>query len=994
MNSRLDNELAIATARPSADAALRIPLATYRLQFSREFTFADAARLVPYLAALGISHVYCSPYFKARPGSRHGYDIIDHNAFNPEIGSAADFEQFVSVLKAHGMGQMLDLVPNHMGVLGADNGWWLDVLENGQSSAYAEYFDIEWNPVKEELRGKVLVPVLGAPYGQVLDSGQLVLVFTADRGEFGIMYFEHRFPVDPREYPRILVRIEDRLAAHLGVQNPDLLELQSLIAAFGHLPERNAATPENIAERHRDKEIHKRRLAELCARVAPIGRHIEDSVAEINGCRGDPASFDALHELIKAQAYRLSYWRVAADDINYRRFFDINDLAALRMERQSVFDATHRLALELVADGKVEALRIDHPDGLYDPCAYFQRLQVRGSCDPVPTDDAASGCAPQSIYLVGEKIVAGHERLPACWPIHGTTGYRFANLVNGLFVDAAAESRIDRTYSTFIGERLVFDEVVYLAKKLIMTMSLSSELTVLANLLSRIAQASRHTCDFTLNSLRSALLEIVACFPVYRTYITAMSVSADDRRFVDWAVALAKKKHRTEDTSIFDFVRQVLLTEIADGRSQSYRDAVTRFAMKFQQFTAPVMAKGMEDTGFYRYNRLVSLNEVGGDPRTFGISLAAFHRASEDRAQHWPHTMLATTTHDSKRSEDVRVRIDVISEMPAAWRLSLRHWSRVNRSKKRRLDDAPAPARNDEYLLYQTLLGVWPLGEIDTDGLAVLRERLQRYMLKAAREAKVHTSWVNPNPEYEEALSDFVAALLSAPEKNLFLADFIPAQQRVARIGLFNSLSQALIKLTSPGVPDIYQGNESWEFSLVDPDNRHTVDFARLQTMLHGLETPAASDDGTLAQQARQLVRSMEDGRIKLYLTSRALRLRRDDPCLFQTGAYLPLLAQGPQSDCVCAYARCLDQRIVIVVVPRLILRLAADETSGPLDASAWGETCIPMPTFCKGLDLVDVFTGVRHSARQREENGCLRLADLLRNFPVALLTAATCVRG
>ena len=980
MNSRLDDDLVLATAAQAAAAAVRIPRATYRLQLNRDFTFADATRLVPYLAALGVSHVYCSPYFKARPGSRHGYDIIDHNAFNPEIGSAADFQAFAAALQAHGMGQMLDLVPNHMGVYGGDNAWWQDVLENGQASAFADYFDIEWNPVKDELRGKVLVPVLGAPYGEVLDNGELRLGFAAGRGEFSIHYYEHRFPLDPREYPRILARCVEPLAAELGPQSPDLLELQSLIAAFGHLPERAAATPENIAERHRDKAIHKRRLAELCERTAATSRHIDDAVADINGRAGVSASFDALHELIKAQAFRLAYWRIAADDINYRRFFDINELAALRMESPGVFEATHRLALELVADGKVDALRVDHPDGLYDPGAYFRRLQARGAA-------AADGTPAPSIYLVGEKIVSGRERIPDDWPVHGTTGYRFANLVNGLFIDAAAESRIDRTYSAFIGEHLDFDEVAYRARRTIMETSLSSELAVLANRLSRIAQASRHTCDFTLNSLRGALLEIVACFPVYRTYITATSVSADDRRYADWAVGMAKKKRRAEDPSIFDFVRQVLLNDIGAGRSQAHREAVAGFAMKFQQFTAPVMAKGIEDTGFYRYNRFVSLNEVGGDPRTFGISLTAFHRASEDRAAHWPHTMIATSTHDTKRSEDVRARLDVISEMPAAWRLSLRRWTRLNRSKKRQLDEGRAPSRNDEYLLYQTLLGTWPLGAVDAAGLAAYRERIQAYMMKAAREAKEQTSWVHPNQDYEEALSGFVAALLGSLDKNLFLADFLPLQRRIARYGLLNSLSQTLIKLTAPGVPDIYQGNDLWEFNLVDPDSRRAVDFPRRRAALDDLRALAALPDDELPARLAQLAEAMDDGRIKLYLTWRALALRRDDPCLFRAGGYLPLLAEGTWADCVCAYARRFDDHAVIVVAPRFWSRLEQGDEAGAVDATRWADTVLPLPEEWAEARFVNAFTRVPVMAEQHDGRASLRLAELLRHFPVALVT-------
>lgn len=981
-----------ASPQPKAKAAgwsvrTRIPRATYRLQFNRDFTFAQATELVPYLATLGVSHVYASPYLKARPGSTHGYDIIDHNTFNPEIGTEEDFERFVTTLHAHRMGQILDMVPNHMGVMGADNTWWLDLLENGPASVHADYFDIDWEPLNEELNGKVLLPLLGDQYGAVLDRGELRLTFDSERGEFSIMYYDHRFPVDPREYPRIISHGLDRLGDRLGTSHPFLLELQSLVTAFGHLPERSAIAPELIAERSRDKETHKRHLAELCVRSPEIARFIAENVAEISGVPGIPASFDTLHEIIKAQAYRLAYWRVAADDINYRRFFDINDLAALRMENEQVFETTHRLVLRLLHEGKVDALRIDHPDGLYDPAQYFQRLQghFSGAVDD-PARQQAGQVRP--IYLVIEKILAGYERLPEDWPVHGTTGYRFANVLNGLFVDTSAETKMDRIYAAFIGETIAFDELLYRAKRLIMGVALSSELNVLANLLSRIAQADRHTCDFTLNALRSALAEVVACFPVYRTYVSPERVRAEDRRYIDWAVSVAKRRSRAVETSVFDFLREVLVTSIADGKNDRYRFMVVRFAMKFQQFTGPVMAKGMEDTSFYRYNRLVSLNEVGGDPRAFGMTLNAFHGAAQDRARYWPHTMLSTSTHDGKRSEDVRVRINVLSEMPAGWRLSLRRWSRMNRSKKRSVDDSPAPSRNDEYLLYQTLLGAWPLHEPDEQEFAALRDRIQQYMLKAVREAKVHTSWINPDPAYEDALAKFVDSLLGAREKNPFLADFLPAQKLIARFGMLNSLSQTLIKLTSPGVPDIYQGTELWDFSLVDPDNRRPVDYARRRAMLDEVQARATATAAKLAPYALELTGTMADGRIKLYLTWRILQLRRERSDLFESGAYHPLTMVGQKAEHVCAYARQNGTEAILVVAPRFFARLVGNFDADPMAPSLWEDTRVELPADYVDCAHASVFTA--EALEPVRENGKLYLlmSTLLAHFPVALVHA------
>jgi (1->4)-alpha-D-glucan 1-alpha-D-glucosylmutase len=978
-----------ATTGPTG-APLMVPLATYRLQFNRNFTFAQATAIVPYLNELGISHCYASPYLKARAGSMHGYDIIDHNALNPEIGSGEEFERFVAALREQRMGQILDIVPNHMGVLGSDNGWWMDVLENGQGSVYAGYFDIEWEPLNSELRGKVLLPVLGDHYGNILNNGELQLRFDEVRGEFSIHYFAHRFPLDPREYPRILAHQLEKIVSRLGADNAQALEFQSLLSAFGHLPPRTASAQTKLDERNRDKEFHKRHLAALCGQSSDILRFIRENITEFNGKPGDPASFDLLHQLIKAQAFRLAYWRVASDEINYRRFFDINDLAALRMENEAVFEATHRLIFELVAAGKVDGLRVDHPDGLYDPGQYFRRVQERFAALPRAKIESSPGeGSGRSIYLVIEKILAEFERLPP-WPVHGTTGYRFLNVVNGLFVDTTGASKLERIYAKFIDQRIDFGELIYRSKRVIMRASLAGELTVLANLLSRIAQASRTTCDFTLNNLRDALLEIVACFPVYRSYITAGGVSVEDRRYIDWAVAQAKGKSRAADVTIFDFVRDVMTTDIAEGRPPGYREMVISFAMKFQQFTAPVMAKGVEDTSFYIYNRLVSLNDVGGDPRTFGFTLAAFHGASQDRAASWPHTMVTTSTHDTKRSEDVRARINVLSEMPAIWKLSLTRWSRMNRNKKRELDGKPAPSRNDEYLLYQMLLGAWPLATPDPAGLKTFSGRIERYMLKVVREAKVHSSWINPNAEYEKALADFVRALLGSLERNPFLADFMPLARRVARYGLLNSLSQTLIKLMSPGVPDIYQGNELWEFSLVDPDNRRPVDYPHRQKLLRELQDAFAVPAEQTADRARGLLDTMEDGRTKLYVTWRALQLRGRRQELFQQGDYVPLIAEGECATHVVAFARRRGAATVIVVAPRLVATLAGDAAALTVRPEVWGNTAIPLSWLEPHAEFHGVLDGRVHRLTTTESGPCLLVGPLVTDFPVALLEFET----
>lgn len=983
----LAQTLARVRGRPAASrrhgrgpAAARIPRATYRLQFNRAFTFQTAAALVPYLAELGVSHVYCSPYLRARPGSDHGYDIIDHNALNPEIGSAGDFERFVTALREHEMGQILDMVPNHMGVMGADNGWWLDVLENGPASAYAGFFDVDWLPANPELANKVLVPVLGDQYGCVLERGELQVRFEPGAASLSVFYHEHRFPIDPREYPRIL---ELALAEVNPADPPDMVreELSSLMAAFGNLPARSDAAPERIAERQRDKESCKKRLAQLVARAPETREAIERALRALNGAPGERASFEALHELIEAQAYRLAYWRVASDEINYRRFFDINDLAALRMENDAVFEATHHFVLELAAAGKIDGLRIDHPDGLYSPARYFRRLQERyAQLAGIELASAEAVRPTRPLYVVAEKVIAHREQLPETWAVYGTTGYRFAAVVNGLFVDASAKRGFDRIYRAFVRDAVEYEEAAYSGKMTIMRSALASELTVLTTELLRIAQSEARTRDYTFNTLRRALAEVVACFPVYRTYIEDQA-SAQDRRYVDWAVGQARRRSRDADASIFDFVRGALLAEAPETAAPELKARSRAFAMKFQQFTAPVTAKGVEDTAFYRYNRLVSLNEVGADPRTFGVSLQAFHQASLDRARHWPHTMLATSTHDCKRSEDVRLRIDALSEVPGEWWAKVRRWRRLNRAKKHQVDDRPAPSPNDEYLIYQTLIGTWPLAEPSEEALAHYRERVQRYLLKAVREAKTHTSWMNTNDAYEAAVLAFVADLTGKPERNAFLADFVPFARRVARVAMFSSLSQLVIKTVSPGVPDFYQGSELWQFHLADPDNRGPVDYVLRQRLLGELKAYLDCPREALPSRVRALAEHVEDGRVKLFATWKSLAARRERHALFTSGEYAPLGTEGAHAERLCAFARVGANAVAVAVAPHLVAHLLR-ASRAPVGRETWSDTRIVLPGGIAGA-YRNIFTDETVRCRN---GGELMVADALSNFPVAVL--------
>jgi (1->4)-alpha-D-glucan 1-alpha-D-glucosylmutase len=986
----------------------RVPTATYRLQLNRGSPFQAARDLVPYLHALGITDCYSSPVLQARADSSHGYDICDHSRLNPELGGEREFDAFADALREHGMGLILDTVPNHMGVGDAGNGWWMDVLENGPSSVYAPFFDIDWHPVNPDLDGKVLLPLLEDQYGRVLEAGKIRLAYEA--GAFSLRYYQVKLPVAPCTYPAILGRQLAGLARTLGEDHEHLCELRSILTALRHLPRRTDSSPDHVIERNREKEVVKRRLAALYDQSPEVRQAVEAAVAEHNGTPGDPRSFDDLDHLIDLQAYRPAYWRVATEEINYRRFFDINELAAIRMEAPEVFEPAHQLLFRLLAEGKATGLRIDHPDGLWNPASYFRRLQesfvlahVRGrlSADHAacPLPRSVSECfaaaleqrpgpvVPWPLYVVAEKILSEGEPLPQDWAVDGTTGYDFLNAVNGLFVDADGRDAFDRIYQQFAKAPTEFSQLVNSAKKMTMLVSMASEINALGHQLDRIAERNRRYRDFTLNSLTFAIREVIASLPVYRTYITGpQSIAPRDRQFIEAAVEEAKRRNPRTAEAIFDFVRDTLLLCNAHDFAEADRPRLVEWAMKFQQLSGPIMAKSVEDTVFYSYNRLVSLNEVGGAPDRYGVSVSAFHRQNAERLARWPHSLLATSTHDTKRSEDVRTRLDALSEMPNEWQAALARWGRLNSAKKTVVEDQPAPDRNDEYLLYQTLLGAWPAEPLTPQTLPPFRERIAAYMQKATKEAKVHTSWINPNEEYDEAIRNFVFRLLPDATDDPFLADLQGFQRRVAFYGYFSSLAQVLLKLTCPGVPDFYQGSELWDFSLVDPDNRRLVDFARRRALLAELQERVGRAGADLRPLATELLDSMADGRIKLYLIWRSLHFRRAYEDLFTQGSYLPLDATGSKRDHVCAFARVRGEEAVVVVVPRLVVRLTGGVERAPLGPEVWEKTRLLLPPDMTCRRYRNLFTGEVVAAASQDGTPGLLLGEALAHCPVALL--------
>jgi len=938
----------------------KIPTATYRLQFNQEFTFKQARKIVPYLHALGISHVYASPFLRAGPGSMHGYDICDHNELNPEVGTHGEFDAYVAELHAHGMGQIMDFVPNHMGIATSINTWWMDVLENGPGSALASHFDIDWHPLKSDLVDKVLLPILGDHYGRVLERGELKVVF--EGGTFFLHYFDKRLPLTPRSHVLLLKPALGQLRQK-QVEPRFELELESIIAALENLPRHTDASEESISARNREKEITKQRLARLKEDCAATKEALDEALEIINGTVGDTRSFDALDEVLNAQFYRLSYWRVASEEINYRRFFDINDLAAIRMELPEVFEATHRFIFELIKEGSLNGLRIDHVDGLWQPRTYLEQLQ-----------NHAAECLPGSgtdlpMYLVVEKILLGEEHLRTDWPVHGTTGYDFTNEVSGLFVSPVAERSITETYHKFIGTAPRLEDIVYEKKQLVMRLSLASEVNLLGFMLDRLSEKNRNYRDFTLDALTTAMREIIACFPIYRTYIEPGGEPSEaGREAILKALRMAKRRNPGVERSIFNFIGELLLMKFSENIGETEREERTRFVMKLQQCAGPVMAKGVEDTTFYIYNRLAALNEVGGEPNQFGLPVQKFYERCIARQAAFPQAMLATSTHDTKRSEDVRTRMAAISEIPTRWRKSLHHWRTVNRRYQTKIEGEIAPDANEEYLLYQTLLGSWPLTPMSKEGRETYIQRIQDYMIKAIKEAKINSSWIQPNEEWEAAVREFVRKILRAGP-NRFLKDFEPTAAEIAQLGAINSLAQVVLKSTAPGMPDFYQGTEIWDFSLVDPDNRRQVNYESRRQMLESLQD--ADPD--------ELLKNWTDGRIKLFVTQRLLAFRRDHASLFGKGEFIPLETTGTYAESSIAFLRRKGSETLLIVVPRQTVRIGF-----PPIGEAWRDTAISLPGELIGMPWKSLFDNATPSFAE----GQLKLSAVLEKFPAAVWTA------
>ncbi len=948
---------------------MQIPLSTYRLQFHRRFRFEDARALVPYLESLGVTDLYASPLFQARKGSLHGYDVTDPSRLNPELGTEDEFGKMVQTLADRKMGLLLDIVPNHMSA-SSENRWWMDVLENGAFSPFAPFFDIDWHSPKKALERKVLLPVLGGPYGRVLENQELVL--RLEKGGFFVVYHGLKLPVALKSCARILAHRIDVLEENFGPDHPSFRDLWAVISDIERLPGPGPADPAKTSERLRAEAEIRERIHRLYRDRAEIRAHIDRNLRIYRGTKGEPATFDLLDRLLSEQPYWLSFWRLANEEINYRRFFAISDLISVRVEDPVVFESSHSLILRLASEGKVGGLRVDHIDGLYDPMGYL--TQLRNRLEP----GHAAGPIP-GFYVLVEKILADGEDLPAEWPVSGTTGYDFLNAANGLFVNAAGVRALGETYDRFVASGQPFDAMVYEKKKLIMETLFAGEMHSLGQHLGRLAEQDRYARDLPRKELRQALVEVTACFPVYRTYVRGLEIPARDRRYLGKALKEARRRSTETSAPVFDFLQRVLFLESPVSAAGGQREAWLGFLMRWQQFTGPIMAKGYEDTALYVYNRLVSQNEVGGHPSGQGVPVAAFHRRAGETISRWPHTMNATTTHDTKRSEDVRARINVLSELSEEWGKRLVLWSDWNRGMKRMAGGRFVPVPGEEVLFYQTLLGAWPLDPQEMDSFP---DRIREYMIKAVREAKVHTRWIQPDPEHERAVRDFVTGVLSGDEGERFRDDFLPFQARVAHCGAQNSLSQVLLKIASPGIPDFYQGSELWDLRLVDPDNRGPVDFSRRTRLLAEL---VKREPRGLLPLVEELLRSWRDGRVKLFLIHRALSFRRERGELFLSGGYLPLPISGGKKEHVLAFARRREDGWAVAAVPRLVTRLApAGEF--PLGLETWGPR--------SGLVLPEgaprrwrnVFTGEELHLSGGRGKQSLPLHALFRRFPVALL--------
>ncbi|HTU52231.1 MAG TPA: malto-oligosyltrehalose synthase [Acidobacteriaceae bacterium] len=951
--------------------------ATYRLQLTNKFRFADAEAIIPYLRSLGISHIYASPIFEARPGSLSGYDTCDFSRISPELGGEEGFNSLVTALHAQRMGLIIDFVPNHMSAHPQWNKWWRSVLANGPSSSVSEYFDVDWNPVNSNLHGKVLLAILGGQYGDVLESGDLKIGY--HDGEFCLLYGDYNLPLNPRQMKVLLRHRWHEVAESSGVDDATRQEFESILFHLDHIPGYQQAGLMARVDRERETAVATQRLTRVMQQSPALRKHLEEVIAEYNGVPGQPESFDLLHELLEQQPYRLSYWRTAMQEINYRRFFDINDLIGLRMEYEPLFRAAHAKLIELAESGMIDGVRLDHIDGLLDPQQYL--LQLR----------AATANSARPMYLIVEKILARQEWLSPEWPVDGSTGYEFLALLNGLWVNEPNLHEIDQIYLHFRERRKPDRDAVYNAKKLITASSMASELNVLAHELNLLSEENRRSRDFTLDGLQEALREVVACFPVYRTYISAQGFSTTDEMAIDEAIGQARRRNPSIDYSIFEFIRSHICPVRQPEESEEDFAERLRFAMKFQQYTSPVQAKGMEDTVFYRYSPLASLNEVGTGTGRRATTPQEFHDANIHRMERWPNAMLTTSTHDTKRGEDARMRIHVLTELPEEWKSKLLQWSHVNEGAKTLVNGHPAPDHGDEYLYYQTLLGMWPPLQKAPDDDTV--NRMQAFMGKALREAKVHTSWVNPSNEYDAAVEKFVQQTLCGKSSTEFLASFVPFAERIATLAAWESVSQIALKLMSPGVIDTYQGGELWDLSLVDPDNRRPVDFEtrrqRLRVLTRDVFDPQLSPEQR-SEAVASICQSWWSGDVKMLYVAQGLRLREKEPDLLLRGSYHAMNIEGPTSDHIIAFAREYHGKVLLTIATRWFASLLPKPVALADIKKNFQQTFAEISGIKSSSAIPKKFANVLTGATVDAEvvNGVMRLnvADSLDNLPAVWL--------
>ncbi len=924
------------------------PTATYRIQFNPAFGFRDAEEIVPYLAELGITDLYASPIFKAGKGSLHGYDVVDPNAINSELGTRADLDRLSEALHGRQMGWIQDIVPNHM-AYSYENQMLREVLEIGEASPFFHFFDIDWDHPDAGMKGRLLAPFLGRFYGGCLEDGEIRLTYDADG--LSICYFERKFPLRIDSYIPVFSYHLALFKTRLGENHPDFIQFVGLLDVL-----KTISSSGESEERTDQIRFLKRRLWEFYSNQSEIRRFVDSNIQTLNGISGEAESFNLLDDLLCRQLFRLAFWKVGAEEINYRRFFNINGLISMRVEYEDVFDHTHRLVMEMLEKGIFSGLRVDHVDGLYDPATYLRRLREK---------------LPQA-YLIVEKILAMDETLPNYWSVQGTTGYDFLNCLNGLFCDRANAKKFSTLYETLTGSKRSYGHLLRQTRRLIIRNDMAGDVANLAYRVRNISGRDRYGSDLTLYGLGRALTELLAGFPVYRTYTRQSIVSEEDKQIIRQAVERA----RSDNPGLLHelaFLERFLLLDFPGYLSDEERAHWIQFTMRFQQYTGALMAKGFEDTMLYVYNRLLSLNEVGSNPGRFGCSLSQFHAFNAKRCKTWPHALSATATHDTKRGEDVRARINVLSEIPTEWKKNVRSWSRLNKTKKKRVRGMLVPDANDEYFLYQTLIGAWPFQETEYPQFL---ERIKTYVVKAVREAKVHTAWLQPDLEYEDAYVSFVESILLPEESNAFLQELKPFQVKVAHYGVFNSLSQTLLKITAPGVPGFYQGAELWDLNFVDPDNRRPVDFGLRVQHLREIRRRIETDVLELIQ---ELLTLKEDGRVKLFLIVQALNARKASANIFQKGAYNPLAVAGRFRKHLIAFARRDASAWSVTVVPRFLTVLVG-YGGLPLGPEVWQDTRVilrePAPSLWRNMLTGQVLSG----------DQTLWAGEIFQHFPVALL--------